>query len=239
MGAPCDALRMAIPVSLRGNAAPAAVPSAQLDWNHRRAHLLAAFFGEATEDRVFLHFVEENSHGRMRVFGLDELNGLRGRVDEVGLHRGQRLHTNRHRPPLGAQHRLVKRHFGPLPGVSRRHALRYVALFGRPEDHDTPTHVGAEIHQVTKVTRRAGAHGIVRLGQVQPIGLRQYPMNPRDGDARARGGVPDFLPLRRRDVGDTSGQGERGNLDRVVTGPGGAGEGVLDLPLVRGDQLRW
>ena len=71
----------------------------------------------------------------------------------------------------------------------------------------------ASATRYSDVRRRTAGSG---RGEVQSFGLREQPVQADDLDAARRGLTRKIAALRRRQVGDAIGEGERGDLEPVV-----------------------
>ena len=67
----------------------------------------------------------------------------------------------------------------PVPRLLAGDLRQHIALFRRADDHHFAAEVGAEVHQVAEILRRALAQAAVRVIDVEPLGLHQHPMNAR------------------------------------------------------------
>ena len=65
---------------------------------------------------------------------------------------------------------------------------------------------------------------------MQAFGPLQDPVNTGDRDARACRGLANALARRQRNVRDVRSDGERGDFEGVIAGPGGKFRGIFDFP---------
>ena len=160
----------------------------------------------------------------------DELKGFGGGIDEVRLRRRQGLEANGHLPLLRLRDRGAECRRRPVPRLLAGNARQHVALLRRADDHHLAAEVGAEVHQVAEILRRALAEAAVRVIDVEPLGLHQHPVDAGDGYPVPRRRLAHGPALACGNIRHRIRQGERGDLHAGIAEPCRASQGVFQLP---------
>ena len=116
-----------------------------------------------------------------------DLDRFRTGVDEVGFRRTERLQANPypaigdagHGTPEGV-HGVVHRLRRVAPAGMRRCA-------GEPKTIRLAAQVPAAAGQLDEIIGGPAAHGLFRRRDLKPLGLRQQPVQPEDGDTAVLG----------------------------------------------------